>query len=205
MILIAKEEIIMGDYNTAKDLNTFFSKIVSNLNIAEYSNCEPLPNNISDPVLKCVVKYMNHLSILAIVQVCNKHPRLPFSFPKINREEILREMLKLKISKAWQDTDIPTKIIKGNVDIFADILLASFNDSVEKSNFPSSLNKANMTPAFKKVTEILRITTDHSAYFQICLKYFSDVFFVNYTVLCLNYCQNTGVVFAKLTVRSIAC
>ena len=76
----------------------------------------------------------------------------------------------------------PTNI-KKNADIFADILLARFNDSVEKSNFPSSLKKANITPVFKKVTEILRITTDQSASFQIYLKYLSDEFFVNYTVL----------------------
>ena len=150
MTLIDNEEIIMGDYNTAKVLNTFFSNIVSNLNIAEYSNCEPLANNISDPILKCVVKYRNHPSILAIGEVCKKHPRRPFSFSKINREEILEEILKLETSKACQDTDIPTKIIKENADIFADILLARFNDSVEKSNFPSFLKKANITPVFKK-------------------------------------------------------
>ena len=60
----------------------------------------------------------------------------------INREEILREILKLETSKACQDTDILTKTIKENADIFADIFLASFNDSVEKSNFPSSLKKS---------------------------------------------------------------
>ena len=32
-------------------------------------------------------------------------------------------MLKLETSKACQDTDIPTKIMKENADIFADILL----------------------------------------------------------------------------------
>ena len=37
-----KEEIIVGDYNTVKVLNTFFSNIVSNLNVTEHSNCEPL-------------------------------------------------------------------------------------------------------------------------------------------------------------------
>ena len=94
------------------------------------------------------------------------------------------------------------KLSKG---IFGDILLARFNDSVEKSNFPSSLKKANITPVFKKVTEILRITTDQSASFQIYLKYLNDVFFVIYTVLYLNYPQNTSSVFAKTTVRSIAC
>ena len=34
--LIDKEEIIMGDFDTAKVLNTFFSIIVSSLFIAEY-------------------------------------------------------------------------------------------------------------------------------------------------------------------------
>ena len=141
MTLMDKEEIIMGDHNTAKVLNTFFSNIVSNLNIAEYSNCEPLSNNISDPVLKCVVKYRNHPIILSIGEVCKKHPRLPFSFSKINREKILTEILKWETSKVCQFTDILTKIIKENADIFADILLASVNDSVEKSNLPSSLKK----------------------------------------------------------------
>ena len=131
----------MGDYKTAKVLNTFFSNIVSNVNIAKYWNCEPRANSVSDPALKCVVKYRNHPNILAIGEVCNKHPRLPFFFSKINREEIQKESLKLETSKAYQDTEIPTKTIKENMDIFADILLASFNDSVEKSNFPSSLKK----------------------------------------------------------------
>ena len=99
MTLIDNEEIIMGDYNTAKVLNTFFSNIVSNLNIAEYSDCEPFANNISDPILKCVVKYRNHPSILAIGEVCKKHPRLPFSFSKINREEILEEILNWRLLK----------------------------------------------------------------------------------------------------------
>ena len=58
MTLIDKEVIIMGEYNTAEVLNTFFSKIVTNLNIAEYSNFEPLASNISDPVLKSITKYI---------------------------------------------------------------------------------------------------------------------------------------------------
>ena len=70
MTLIDTEEIIMSNYNTAKVLNAFFSNIFSNLNIAEYSNCEPLANNMSDPILKCVLKYRNHPSILTIGEVC---------------------------------------------------------------------------------------------------------------------------------------
>ena len=110
MALIDKGEIIVGDNNTAKGLNTFFSNIVSSLNIAEYSNCEPLANNISDPVLKSFVKYRNHPTIVTTGEICIKHPRLPFFFSKINREEILREIVKSE-TNACQNNDIPTQII----------------------------------------------------------------------------------------------
>ena len=56
----------------------------------------------------------------------------------------------METSKACQDVDIPKNIIKENTDIFADTLIAIYNDSVEKSNFPLSLKKENITPAFKK-------------------------------------------------------
>ena len=135
--LIDKEEIIVGDYNTAEFLNTFLCNIVSNLNIAEYSNSEPFAINIIGPVLKCGLKFRNRT-------------RLPFSFSKINREEILREVLKLKTFKGCQDTGIPTKLLKENADVFADILYATFNDSPEKCNLPFSFKKANITSLFKE-------------------------------------------------------
>ena len=168
MTLIDKKEIIVGDSDTAKVLNSFFSNIDSNLNIAEYFNCEPHANNISDPVLKFAVRYRNHPS-----------------------------------SKSTQQT-AKTAIFLFK-DIFTDIPLASFNDSVERSNFPSSLKRQILRLYLKKVTEILRITTDQSAYFQICLIYLSDVFFANFTVLCFNSGQNTSADFAKVTIHRIAC
>ena len=53
-------------------------------------------------------------------------------------------------SKACQATDIPPKIVKENADIFANFLVSNFNDSIEKSNFPSILKNATITPVFKK-------------------------------------------------------
>ena len=127
----------MGDDNTAKIL---FSNIVSNLNIEGYSNCDPLANNIRDPVLKCIVKYRNHPSILAIGEVFQ---RPPFSFSKIQRDEVLSDILKLETSRASQDTHIPTKIVKENADIFVIVLVSNFNYPIETSNFPSILKKCN--------------------------------------------------------------
>ena len=59
-------------------------------------------------------------------------------------------VLNLDVSKACQDTDIPSKIIKENADIFASFLQSSFNTSVSNSEFPSVLKQANITPVFKK-------------------------------------------------------
>ena len=67
--LIEKEEITMGDVNIAEVLNTFFANIVSILKIEGYLNCDPLASNFSDPVLKCVLKYRIHPSIVAIGEV----------------------------------------------------------------------------------------------------------------------------------------
>ena len=64
--------------------------------------------------------------------------------------QILNEITQLNTSKAGQSTDIPTKIIKQNSDIFADFILTSFNQSVANSIFPSSLKNADITSVFFK-------------------------------------------------------
>ena len=56
----------------------------------------------------------------------------------------------MKHLNSCQDTNIPTKIVKENADIFANVLVSSFNDSTEKSNFPYILKNASRTPLFKK-------------------------------------------------------
>ena len=50
--LIEEDEIIENDSNTQEILNTFFFDIVSNLKIAENANCDPISDNINDPVIK---------------------------------------------------------------------------------------------------------------------------------------------------------
>ena len=111
----------------------------------------------------------------------------------------------METSKACQDTDIPTKIIKENTDILADILLARFNDSVKKSNFPSSLKKANITPVFKKGDRNSKdnyrpvsILPNISKIFERCI--FRQLYRFMFEFLSKYQCG-----FAKGIVRSIAC
>ena len=88
--------------------------------------------------------------MLTIGEVCKEKSDSPFLFTGIDKEEILKEIQNLDASKACQDTDVPTKILKENADIFADFLHASFNEFVKKSEFPSVLKQANITPVYKK-------------------------------------------------------
>ena len=137
--LIEKEEIIVGDDNTTEVLNTvFFNIVVSNLKIELYLYSDLLANNISDHVSKCIVKYRNHLSILTIREVYDKNRRQLFSFSKIERDEILGNILKLEATKVCQDTNVLI-IAKENADIFTNVLVSNLNDSIENSNFPSIL------------------------------------------------------------------
>ena len=59
-------ESINSKTKTAEVLNEFFSNIVKNLKIPEYENLNRNVQNVKDPVLKAILKYRNHPSIIEI-------------------------------------------------------------------------------------------------------------------------------------------
>ena len=141
------DKIVKNDNDAARVLNSFFSNIVRDLKIPDYNNCNPMAENIQESVLKAIVKYRNHPGILTTGEVFKKIS--PFSFKCVDKDEILKEILNLDASKACQDSDIPSRNIKENADIFTDILHFSFNNSIYQSEFPSILKLANIAPVFK--------------------------------------------------------
>ena len=146
--LIEKDKIIKTDSKTVNVLNTFFSTIVSNLNIPEYPVSDPISNDDSDPVLKSILKYKDRPSIKAIKKIAK--PNSLFRFSNVEKREILHEIVNLDSSKSCQDTDVPTKIIKENADIFADFIHPAINATINKNEFPSFLKLADVIPVFKK-------------------------------------------------------
>ena len=58
--------------------------------------------------------------------------------------------MNLDSSKTCQDSDIPTKVIKSDWDIFTDALYSEFSRSLETSVFPPSMKLANVTPVHRK-------------------------------------------------------
>ena len=105
-------------------------------------------NNVKVPTLRAILKYKDHPSILAIQN--NIKNGIKLAFEEIDLTSIEKEIRNLKMNKASQSSDIPTKIIKENVDIFAEFLWKSINSSIKSSTFPSCLKLADVTPLHKK-------------------------------------------------------
>ena len=78
------------------------------LEILKFNSNDSVTKNIKDPVFKTILKYKNHLSILAIQKYSKKKI---FHFEEVNIEEVEKEILKFDKTKASQKTDILTRII----------------------------------------------------------------------------------------------
>ena len=97
------------------------------------------------------MRYRNHPSIVAIKKLCNFKSH--FSFKNVQKEEILIELNNPNINKATQNTDIPTKIIKENSDIYGDFIFSSLNCCINTSLYASLLKRADITPVHKNDSE----------------------------------------------------
>ena len=87
--LVEGEEIIKTNQVNAKVLNNFFSNIIKNLEIPQYNQVDPICRNIKDPVIKAIIKYRNHPSIITIKERCTNSK---FSFSFIEKNDILKEI-----------------------------------------------------------------------------------------------------------------
>ena len=140
--MLENNELVKTGLETAEVLNNFFSNVVQNLDISRISNEEQFINCIEDRTLKAILKYRKHPN-----KCKNKGS---FSFVGVDKKEKEKEILKLDANKASQNSDIPIKLLKENVDIFSDFVCTSFSSSINMSKFPENLKLADITPAYKK-------------------------------------------------------
>ena len=145
MTLKESNKTIANNAELAETFNTFFSKIVPNLNIDNNLGDNITNPNITDPVFCAIQKYEKHRSILKIREMMGTK-NLSFSLKFIDRKKIINELQKLKIKKACQGSDIPVKIIKKNIDMITDFIYNNFKNSLFTSYFPSNLKNADITP-----------------------------------------------------------
>ena len=74
----------------------------------------------------------------------------------MNIGKVEKEILKLEKTKASQKNNISTRIMKENIDIFADFLCSSINSTIKPASFFSSLKLVDVTPLHKKGREDMK-------------------------------------------------
>ena len=93
-----------------------FANVVTSLNIPQFNQIDRTSESINDPVIKAIVKYRAHPSIIAIKEHCTSKSKFNFSF--VEKVDIMKEIKMSQSNKATQNTDITTKLIKDNADFF---------------------------------------------------------------------------------------
>ena len=134
-------------------MNNLFLNIVKELEIPKFHSDDSGTENIKDPVSKAILKYKNHPSILAI-QKYRKNKI--FYFEEVKIGEIKKEIPQLDKSKTSQKTDISTRSIKENIDIFAEFLCTSINGVIKSASSPCYLKLADVTPLSKKMRKDMK-------------------------------------------------
>ena len=133
--MIKNDKIISEDSHVAQSLNSFFLSIVTNLKIPEYTDNNSNSENITDPKIKIILKYRNHPSILTIGEVCKERSASPFLFFQVCKEEIIKDILVLGTSKTCRDTEVPTRVVKEDADIFEEFYIQALINLSKILNF----------------------------------------------------------------------
>ena len=147
--------------------------IVAKLNIPKCEDLSVNSANSEDPLEDLITKYKDHPSIGAIL---DKSPNTLFSLKTISKKDMEKEISNLNVTKASQNSDIPTKIILKNSDIFSDILFKEFNKSLETCKFSSCLKMAYVTLSTKKGIDPRKTTIVQSVFYRICQKFLKGVY-----------------------------
>ena len=144
--LVENSKVVSDESELVEFFSKYFGNIVQNLGIDGLTNTSS--DNDAVTIRQAIGKYQNHPSIKVIRE--NIDTTNNFSFDLINPECMSKIINNLDTSKATQQGDIPTKIIKDNKDLFSYFISASFNNAVNKGVFPNELKQADIKPIYKK-------------------------------------------------------
>ena len=134
-------------------------------------------------------------SILAIRTKCNRNDA--FSFREVSFKEIETKIRVLKLNKVPQYSDIPTKIIKENLNIFSNFICESINNSIKSSIFPSCLKHADVTPLHKEGNKSLKENYRSVSILPIFSKVFERSIFKQMSSFFMIYFQNISMASEK--------
>ena len=145
--LVENESIVSNHRDIAEVMNDYFVNITHTLDIPDIPKSNHT-NVFDDKIDKIIHQYHSHPSIVAIK---NSYPtNKEFVFKNTKNEEVRKHIQNLDVKKSTPQNDIPTKLLKENIDILDKVLTKSYNYSNMKNMFPESLKCADVSPLFKK-------------------------------------------------------
>ena len=147
IMLLEGDEIISDDVQVAKKFNTYFTNVVHKLNIEGYE-LNYCYNSELDDISDIINKFKNHPSILKLKE--NIKLETNFHFETVTNAIIKDKISSLNKKKPTTFNNIPTRILVDNCDIISPFITDIYNTSKSKSEFPSTLKLADITPAYKK-------------------------------------------------------
>ena len=150
---------------------------------------DSISNDINDPILKYILKYKDH-------------PNRLFKFSNLEKGEILNEIVYLDASKSCQDTNVSTKIIKENADIFTDFIHLAINASINKNEFPFFLKLEDVIHVFKKCSKNSKHNYRRVSILKNSSKVYERVMFKQIEILWKTFFRNFNVALEKATARS---
>ena len=154
----------------AKVFNKFFINIVPNLKIRTNYNHDTDFLVSNDQVANALNKFRNHPSI---VMIKNKRKTDQcFSFGPVTCDDILKKINNLDTAKVFEQSDIPTKILKQISDYFAGCFCGNINQCISKSVFLPDLKLADVTPVYENKSSV-----DNSGAFGVLFIDLSKAFF----------------------------
>ena len=172
--------LIRNEYKLANIFNTFFVNIVPNLGIEIDQQYLSNVSNISDPVEKAIISIINKM-------VSSVENEASFSFTCVTVDDISKEIKRLDIKKATQESDIPTKVIKQFPNLFLDFLHKNINSCLTEGTFLMILKRQWFIQFIKKNAKLKSPTTDQLAFCRISLKYMKDSYMTKCILISINF------------------
>ena len=127
------------DKEVAEIFNDYFVNITDSLAITQPKNPLQQIDGIYDSVEIAIKKYSSHPSVKLIS--ANNKPIHTFTIHFVANNGVSERLRELKVKKASPIESIPSKVLRGYLNIFTDILQQRFNASIDNGIFLLNLKK----------------------------------------------------------------
>ena len=126
-----------------------------------------------------------------------------FSFDLVSPDTIFKEIVSLDTNKSTHSSDVPTKIVKANADLFSIFVSNAFNKCVISCIFLSILKSADITPVHKKKSKLEKSNYQSVSLLPYISKLFERCMHRQISEILKLYFRNFNVVTEKVTAPKI--